>query len=288
MIRSALRSLVLFGLLLAAIPEITRAQQAPPAIPVAAEGEVQEIELRDGSTLYGSVLEVGVQVRIRLVSGGEVMLPPEEIRSVRRASGRVVEGRFRPSDPNDTRLFFGPTGRLPAAGSGYLAVYELYIPFVAWSPTDRFLISGGTPLFGIEWDDRPYWIAPKFAVLEREDLSVAAGAIALVVEDETAGILFASATKGSADRSLTGGIGYGWVNGDLADSPALMLGGEVRTGDWVKLVTENYLLPGNEVLLSAGTRFFGRRLSADLGLVFPVTFESSIEFFPLVNFVWTW
>ena len=53
----------------------------------------------------------------------------------------------------------------------------------------------------------------------------------------------------------------------------------------MKLITENYLFPGGVGLISVGPRFFGERLSADLGLAMPVGADD-IFVFPLVNFTW--
>jgi hypothetical protein len=56
----------------------------------------------------------------------------------------------------------------------------------------------------------------------------------------------------------------------------------------LKLITENYVLPGRDVLLSFGPRSFGERLSADVGLLLPITDGSLDVALPLVNFVWNW
>ncbi|HZD03948.1 MAG TPA: hypothetical protein VE173_03495, partial [Longimicrobiales bacterium] len=76
----------------------------------------------------------------------------------------------------------------------------------------------------------------------------------------------------------------------FADTPAILLGAETRATRHVKLLTENYLIPTGdgdaEVLLSAGPRFFGEQLSADLGIA--VLASGGGGFFPLVNFVYNW
>ena len=63
---------------------------------------------------------------------------------------------------------------------------------------------------------------------------------------------------------------------------------ETRVGRRTKFITENYLLPNGDVLLSFGPRFFGERLSADLGLLLPFVNGSLEVALPLVNFVWNW
>jgi hypothetical protein len=196
----------------------------------------------------------------------------------------VEEGEYWRVDPNRTRLFFGPTGKTLPQGEGYLAVYEIFIPFVGVGLTDSFLLAAGTPLIFGGGGSRPFWVAPKLRVFGSERTQASIGALAVSVDDETAGMLYGVITNGDQKNSLTAGIGYGFVNGDLADRPAIMVGGESRVGRAVKIVTENYLFPGEGGLISVGPRFFGRKLTADLGLVVPVGVDDFVVF-PLVNFV---
>jgi len=266
-------------------PQGVRAQEPPVEIRVAAEGEVQEMVLRDGSVLFGQVIEAGDPLTFRLLSGSEMQVPRSQVKTLRRARGEVVEGEFWNEDPNRTRLFFGPTARALPKGEGYLAVYEIIMPFLAFAVTDNLIIAGGTPLIFGEGGSRPFWLAPKLTFLDKGHTQAAVGVLAFVVEDESAGILYGVLSRGDAKRSVTLGLGYGYVNDDLADTPAVMLGAEMRASRRVKLVTENYLFPGGNGLISFGPRFFGERLSADLGLVVPVGMGETFVF-PLINFVW--
>ena len=259
--------------------------QDPLEVQVVPPGQVQELVLTDGSVLYGRVVEEGDPFLFVLISGVESLIAVENVRSLRQAAGSVERGEFWPEDPNRTRLFFGPTARSLARGQGYIPVYELFVPFLAVAVTDRFIISGGTPLIFGAGDSRPFWIAPKLQVLQNERTEVAVGVMAVTVEDEDFGLLYGVVTRGSPTDSLTVGVGYGYANGDLAENPAIMLGGEVRASRGVKLITENYLFPGGVGLISVGPRFFGERLSADLGLAMPVGADDTFVF-PLVNFTW--
>ena len=63
-----------------------------------------------------------------------------------------------------------------------------------------------------------------------------------------------------------------------------MVGGEHRISKGVKIVTENYVWSSRARILSGAVRFFGDRLSADLGLFVPVGAKVAL---PIVNFVWT-
>lgn len=255
-----------------------RAQSPAPDV-------LHEVRLADGSVLYGHVVDEGPPLQLRLAGGDLLTLDSARVRSVRAAPGRLHDGEYWAPDPNTSRLLFGPTGRTPPAGSGYLALYEIVMPFVSFSPTDRLILAGGTPIIG-GLGERPYWFAPKLRVLDSGQTSVAVGALAFRVENDDFGILYAVATRGGGDGAVTLGLGYGYDDDGLADTPAAMLGAERRVSRSVKLLAESYLFDG-EVLGMAGVRFFGERLSADLGIGSLLTDDAG-AFLPIVNFVYTW
>lgn len=280
--RSPIRVL-LAALLVAAPLHVAAGQEAPPPD----TATVHEVRLVDGSVLYGSILGSGDPLRIRLLSGDVLEIARARVASMAVARGRVVRGQFWREDPNATRLFFGPTARGMEKGSGYLAGYFLFMPFLGWAVTDDLILAGGTPFFG-GFDERPFWLAPKLRVLDGERVDVAVGALAFAVEDESAGVLYGVSTLGTPDRAVSLGLGFGFVNGDLSGSPAVMGGVELRMSRSTKLISENYLFPGGVGLLSIGPRFFGEKLSADLGVGVVFDSEGGSGTFPLVNFVYVW
>ena len=71
--------------------------------------KVQELTLRDGSVLYGRVTKLGDPFTFLLLSGAEMVVSPTQVRSLTGAEGQVVDGEFWREDPNQTRLFFGPS-----------------------------------------------------------------------------------------------------------------------------------------------------------------------------------
>ena len=264
------------------------AQERPIEVRVAQEGEVQELVLTDGSVLYGRVVEEGDPFRFVLLSGNELLVRLVNVRSLSVTEGQVEEDEFWPQDPNRTRLFFGPTARTLPKGDGYLSVYELVMPFLGYGFTDSFTLAGGTfLLFGSGQDTFPFYVAPKLRLFKKGKAEGAIGVLALAVDGETAGILYGVLTNGSPKASVTLGLGFGFVNDELADTPAVMLGAETRASRGVSLMTENYLFPGGSGLVSVGPRFFGRRLSADLGLATVVgEDDDGWIIFPLINFSW--
>lgn len=254
------------------------------------------IRLSDGSVLYGRVTGQTVEtLTVETQSGATVRLRRDQLVSMTLLAGRVVNGQVWSDDPHATRLFFGPTARAIPKGEGYFGVYELFFPFVSYGVTDRFTISGGTPIIP-EMIGQVFYIAPKYEVLRTPKASAAVGVLALFATEEisggSAGLLYGVGTIGTPDRALTVGATVPFIAGDgeseIGDKPVFMVGGEARISRRTKFLTENYFMPGESGgLISGGVRFFGERLSADFGLGAGFEDGGSACCLPLVNFVYS-
>lgn len=268
---------VLFVLLvLVAVPAALRAQGAPPA-PTAPADSLREVRLRDGSILYGRIVEEsGDRLVLVTTSGVRVELSRAQVERIRTVSGRQVGEAFWVADPNETRLFFTSTARPLRKGDGYISAFQLFLPFVAYGVTDRFTIAGGTPIIP-EAFGRLWYVAPKYTVHQGARASYAVGALGFflpedIVDDGSVGVLYGAGTWGNRDRAITAGAGWGyfWGGGSSAVSndPVLMLGGEARVSRRVKLITENWFATNadGDGVISGGVRFIGDRISADLGI----------------------
>ena len=277
--------LVLLALSYAAPP--AAAQQAATRDRVAEPTTIHELVLRDGSRLYGTVQrETETEVVFRTHSGTELTAARAEIVTLRLVSGTVVNGEFQRVNANATRLLFGPTGRALEKRQVYLGVYEFILPFVQVGITDRFSVGGGTPLvfgFGDDGWNRPFWITPKLQVFRSDSTSFSVGAFQGFGGGGSAGIAYGVGTFGRPDASLTVGGGVAYADGGDA-AGVLMVGGERQVGRSVALISENYVWQGGTGVASAGVRFFGERLSADLALAVP--FGDEFFVFPVVNFVY--
>jgi hypothetical protein len=102
------------------------------------------------------------------------------------------------------------------------------------------------------------------------------------------GIVYGVGTYGSSDQALTVGLGWGFAGGEIANKPILLLGGEIRLSNSIKLISENWIPPGTDlVVYSFGIRFFGESLAADLGFIRPSKMETSgFPFIPWVGFAY--
>lgn len=290
------RPLLALALALAALavrPERAAAQTDTAAV---ARDTVQEIRLADGSVLFGRVIEErGDEVVFRTVGGTTLTLRRDQIASLRTTRGRVVDGTVWNEDPNTSRLFFGPTARAVKKGEGYLGVFELFFPFLSYGVTDRFTMSGGTPIFP-EAIGQFFYLAPKYEVVRSGPASAAVGVLAIFgtsnLDWGTGGFLYGVGTYGSPDNALTVGAAVPFIAGggtnEIGNEPFFMVGGESRLTSRTKFITENYVVPTEgAAALSAGIRFFGERLSADFGVAGAFGDGESGCCLPLVNFIYT-
>jgi hypothetical protein len=260
------------------------AQTPEPAGPVTR----CELVLRDGSRLFGIVVSQDEsEVVFRTEAGATVTVNRVEIASLKEMIGVVVDGEFFPPDPNATRLFFGPTGRSLAKGQTYFGVYEFVMPFVQVGVTDRLSIGGGTPLvFGLNDEgDRPFWITPKLQLLNRSRTQVAVGTFQVLnAHGDGGGVGYVVGTHGDTGASVTVGAGLAYGN-EGGRAGVVMIGGERQVRRSLKLITESYMWKGGNGMASAGIRFFGDRLSADLAIAIPIGADDLFAF-PMINFVY--
>lgn len=251
-----------------------------------------EVELHDGSNIYGRFLRwTGLTVDAE-TDLGVLRFPVERIvhcRFLDITSGEVGVNALR-RDPNPTRLLFAPTARNLKKGEGYFSVYEVLMPSIQYGFGSNITLGGGfSPIMSSDF--AMFWLTPKVGIVERDDWAVAAGilSINLLSTDESSavGIGYGVGTFGSPDKSVTVGLGYGYSYSDTTEyssDPFFMLGGELRIGRNTKLITENWLPPGfDSPMLSIGVRWFARRISADFALVRQADME--IFAIPWIDFI---
>lgn len=245
------------------------------AIPAVAQEEVEaltpgealyEIRLADGSVLFARIAALDGETIVLVTLGGtRLEVERSQIRDVSPAEGRVVEGEFWKEDPNSSRLLFTATGRTLPKGDAYIGTYLIVLPFVAVGVTDRFTLAAGAPvLFG---ELEPFYIAPKVQLIKTTTAEISVGTLMFFADDETVGIAYGVGTFGTVDHALTLGLGFGFSGDDFSSQPVAMVGGETRVSRRIKLMTENYFLPGETGLaFSGGFRFIGDRFSTDVSI----------------------
>lgn len=259
---------------------VASSQQPAPApkivpIRVVDSTQVQVIRLRDGSSIVGRATEVGPDSIRFAASGGVLTIARANIIEAREVSTTTMRrGEVWPANPNATRLLFAPTGRMLGKKEGYFNDTYLFLLSVQGGFNSRFNLGGGMSVLPLDdFTDNVLFITPKVGLVASPKFNLAIGGLAgfaggLVDDGATAnfGVVYGVGTVGSPDASITFGTGVAYAEGNFADRPVAMLGGEARLSRRIAFVSENYLIPNEDVnsIVSYGLRFFGEKLSADL------------------------
>ncbi len=253
---------------------------------------IQILTLDNGSVIFGRILQINGD---EITFGDSAMILKVKVASVKSIqevpAATIKKGKYWFPNPNDTRLYFAPTGRMLKRGEGYFSDFYLFFPGVYYGLTDRITLGGGVSLFpGIDLSKQMYYLTPKVGVEFVKGVDIALGALLINMqfdeEGNTVGILYSVATVGSREASFTIGLGYGFVNSVFARKPMLMLGGETRVSRRIALLTENWIMPGEgQPIIAYGCRFFGEKLSIDLAMVTPLGEDAIFPGIPLVGFV---
>lgn len=263
--------------------------QEEPQSQEAAPGVVVTVALKDGTSLVGRIVEQdAISLTVLTLGGLNVQVPRPSVVSVTEAPpSQRVDRRFSRSDPNDSRLMFAPTARPLRKGSGSFSDHYVLFPGVSYGVTAQLSLSGGVSVApGVSVSEQLFYGSAKIGVEVKKDLALAGG-VAYAGgggDGDAAAIAFAVATLGRPSKSVTAGVGFGGSRNSeydfrtnshrdewkWRDKPVLMVGGSVQLSNSLALLTENWFILGNKLSeqpLGVAIRFFGGRISADVGLI---------------------
>lgn len=267
-----------------------------PVYPIKLPGEIFEnqpvkVRLVDNTELLGDINRCTEDtVHFTTLSGINVAIPDSKIMELRWPPGTLVAGEFLRYDPSHNRLFFGPTGRTLRAGEGNFADFYVVFPTLAVGLTDFLMLGGGVSLIpGAE--SQLFYISPKVRLFHGNKFDLAAGLFWMgVPEEESIGSVYSVFSVGDPAGGITMGVAFPFASSDSdLDSPAFVFGAEKQVSNSAKLITENWVLTGDDsiLILSGGVRFFGERLAADIGFfTSPEAFDDNngFPFVPWVDF----
>jgi hypothetical protein len=250
--------------------------------------DVKKIILTDDSEFMGTIVsETDEIIYFKSIGGLEIDIKKSMIKEIKEVEGTWKGGEFRRTDPNQTRLLFAPSARTLPQGRGYFSVYEIFFPMLAYGVTDFVTLAGGMSLFpGV--DEQLLYLAPKVRFAHSEQLDISGGILYISAFNEIdLGISYGVISYGSPTASFTGGLGWGFAEGEWSNNPFVMLGAEFQVSNVTKLITENWFPPEVDWgLLSFGIRFFGESLAADFALMTTTEASGSWPFFPWLGFAY--
>jgi len=193
------------------------------------------------------------------------------------------------NNPGISRLFFSPTARTLKAGSGYFSLHEVFFPFISIAAADIVELGGGISIYP-EGDKQYYFLSSKFQLYCSENISASAGLIYLGISKEPDETLlgYGIVTLGNKKMGVTLGYGSNLMPNKKNDLSGLFIvGGDIQISDFIKLISENYLLleeEGATVVYSSGVRFFGENLALDIGFFGAIDSSKGWPFLPWVSF----
>ncbi len=282
-----------FGILIIAIlastsfGEVTKEDMKIPEA-----DNIQIITLNDGSTLVGRITQI-IHNEIKFQSDlGEMTISIDKIMEIKEVEDKSFkDGKYWFPNPNRTRLYIAPTGRMLNKGQGYIYDTWLFLAGAAYGLTDNITLSAGISIFpGLSLNEQLIIVSPKIGINSDGPIDFAIGGMFITVpvdDPVTVGIINAMGTIGSDDKSLTLGLGYGYADGKLGDKPAVILGGEWRFTRKISFVSENWIIPGvDDAIISYGLRFFGEKLSADIAFANILDEDAIFPGIPYVGLVW--
>jgi len=236
------------------------------------------IETADGNEYFGKILKRDPnEIVLETENLGIITIRMDQVRSMRVVNPQqIIDGEVWMENPQAARYFWAPNGYGLKRGEGYYQNVWVMFNQVSVGVTDNFSVGFGvfpTFFFG---GPTPIWITPKVSIpIKKDKVNVGLGALVgtVVGEEGTGfGLAYGVTTFGSRDKNVNIGLGYGFVDGEWANTPTITMSAMIRTGRRGYFVTENYLLDAGEsnfVLLSLGGRVVWSRISLDFGGFIP-------------------
>lgn len=266
-------------------PSLLHAQEPAP------ENQMYRIEMTEGKVVVGTLVsENDEQIVLKTRELGEVILKRTNVKSMAKVDpARIQNGEYWFPNPQSTRYFFGPNAIGIRGGEGYYQNTWVLFNNVNYGVSNNFSIGAGmVPTFLFGANALPFWVLPKASIsTPQKNLHFAGGAVlGGVIGEESAsiGLLYGNTTVGSRDHNVTLGVGYGYADGEIADTPAINVSGMTRISKTTYLITENYFFPAFDgSVVSVGFRWAPKGFALDAALFRPLEETGDFIAFPWLS-----
>lgn len=227
--------------------------------------------------------------RIRTDNLGELTITVDKIdRIEKNDEGFYSKGVYWFPNPNYSRYFFAPSALPLRKGEGYYQNAYILVNSVSVGVTDHFTMGGGIVFSPAIRNLGIAFLTPKVSFPSQSNVTFGIGAIVVGAYFRTFGLFnpdreistflvgigYGIVTFGNKEKNGSIGLGWGFANGNIGSRPTVNLSYMTRVGRRVGLVTEKWIfIPSQNTsavgILSGGMRFFGEKISADVGLLVP-------------------
>lgn len=272
----------LFTLLLSAVALLCFAFRAGAQEIPGDTTQLVVVQTIDGNEFIGTlVAQDSAVVVLQTENFGQIRIRREVVRRIQaQPLTKRANGTYWRKSPHTTRYFASSSAYGLPRGDGYYENGWLFYNQVTYGFSDHFSLGAGfAPLILLD-GPFPVWLAPKISIPLRKDrVNLAVGSYIghsfSMYEDEAGpfGAVYGQLTVGPRDAHLSAGFGYGIADQSWSRAPIFSLGGLIRTGSKLALLSESYFveIDGERFnLFALGARFLGRRIALDGALVLAV------------------
>ena len=269
---------------------------------------IYTINLDEGSVVTGKIISYNHQkIELKSETLGEININTKNILQINKVESNEYKTALLSRNPHYSRYFYAPSAIPLDKGEGYFQ--DIYLIFLSgnYAVSKYSTIGAGFSIMpGVAITDQIFFVNTKVAYPVSDKFYLGAGGLYFRAGDigGSIGIAYGVGTYGGYDHNLTLGVGYGYTDNKLMETPVFTLCGMTRISKRISLITENWFLtvsyqeeiPPNYIdtrtvhefvcLISYGLRFFGDKLSADLAFMnIPTTGEFFFPGIPYVDFV---
>lgn len=243
------------------------------------------INMKNGESYTGQIVKRDSTTITLRTTNGELSLLSSNVKSIKEND---YEGEFSFANSHDTRYFFGPTAIPIKKKTGYYQNVLLTTNFVNYGISENLSIGGGLEFISTSLGEPIWFLTPKVGFQLSDNLYLGGGFImAGMGSSGSATLAYGVTTLGSAESNISVGVGYGLIDGDLSEYPAIMLSGTIRISNGIALLTENYVLPSSSGTTNFGIhgiRILNKYNSFDLGALHIPDIADAIPALPYVGY----
>jgi hypothetical protein len=250
------------------------------------------IETKDGNVLKGIFLGRSKDgIKIQTDNAGEYDVPNDQITWMEVVDERMKDENYWFENPNPHSYLIFSSAISPKKGEFSFKNTYLVVNSINYGITDNFSLAAGFEITSALSATPTFYVNPKYNFKVNDNIRVGAGALYANVPGANfsgLGIGYGVLTLGNTDNNLTAGIGYGYVDKEMANKPVFTLSGMKRFDRRFALVSENWLVPMENYygIYSVGVRYLAQRITVDLALINNPEFASKfILGIPYLNFV---
>ncbi|MEQ9310372.1 MAG: hypothetical protein RLN90_13035 [Balneolaceae bacterium] len=238
------------------------------------------ITMQNGDEFKGLIISQNNDRIILKTINGEISLIAANVKSIEEYT---YSGKFDFENPHDTRYFFGPSAIPIKKGKRYYQNVLVTTNFFNYGITEKISVGGGFEFISTIQGEPIWFLTPKVGYQLSETVYVGGGFIMAGASSEgTATLGYGVFTLGKSESNLSLSVGYGIADGEVTESPVIVVSGTHRTSNSITLLSENYFLPEANYFGIHGIRILSNKNAFDIGAI---VIPEIIEYVPALPYV---